>query len=745
MAGISVEELMQKYKSKLDSNLTNEEQNQKSEYIKSVDYETFKKDNIPKSFSYYEKACNFAKKILPIGVDKKTQEKYEKAIHTAHLNLDSTGIVSLSLLIPFLVLLLIIPIGFLLNDIIFFTFAALLCASVIYFLLNKLIFNLARNWRQEAGNQMVLSVFYMVTYMRQNSNFENALYFAATHIEGPLALDFKKIIWDVQSGKYFTLNQSMDAYLETWRDYNMEFIESVQLIQSSLLETDESRRVLILEKSLSVILEETYEKMLHYAHDLQGPIQILNMLGIVLPIMGLVILPLVVSFFENVQWYYLAFGYNILIPFGVYILGNRLFEKRPVGYGSQDYSKYLDATPDKVSFLKIFKNISLVGICVFVLFSGIIFTLMPQIIHTTTLVGAQDPDTGVEGVTIWRNEFGEVENDDIELYPSNNIKKTGIYLLEYKSSTSTPPKLVGPYGLGASIFSFGLPIGLALAIGIFFYFKTRYVVKIRDNAKVVEKEFSSALFQLGNRLGDGIPLEIAFAKVSNNMRGTISGKLFQTIATNASVRGQDIKTAIFDRKTGAIKEFPSNIIESSLKVLVESVRKGPKIASIAIMNISTYIKEIHKVHERLRDLLTEVISGMKSQTKFLAPVIASIVVGITSMINAIISQLNNSFQEFKGEGTSSFGAAGQGDAISTFIKDGLPTYYFQVIVGIYVVQLIFILSDIISQIEDGSDTISRQYNIGQNLIKGGITYTVLSSTMIIIFNIVAIIVISQVG
>ncbi|MBT7849860.1 hypothetical protein HN676_05360, partial [Candidatus Woesearchaeota archaeon] len=270
-------------------------------------------------------------------------------------------------------------------------------------------------------------------------------------------------------------------------------------------------------------------------------------------------------------------------------------------------------------------------------------------------------------------------------------------------------------------------------------------VKIRDNAKVVEKEFSSALFQLGNRLGDGIPLEIAFAKVSNNMRGTISGKLFQTIATNASVRGQDIKTAIFDRKTGAIKEFPSNIIESSLKVLVESVRKGPKIASIAIMNISTYIKEIHKVHERLRDLLTEVISGMKSQTKFLAPVIASIVVGITSMINAIISQLNNSFQEFKGEGTSSFGAAGQGDAISTFIKDGLPTYYFQVIVGIYVVQLIFILSDIISQIEDGSDTISRQYNIGQNLIKGGITYTVLSSTMIIIFNIVAIIVISQVG
>ena len=385
---------------------------------------------------------------------------------------------------------------------------------------------------------------------------------------------------------------------------------------------------------------------------------------------------------------------------------------------------------------------SLVGICVFVLFSGIIFTLMPQIIHTTTLVGAQDPDTGVEGVTIWRNEFGEVENDDIELYPSNNIKKTGIYLLEYKSSTSTPPKLVGPYGLGASIFSFGLPIGLALAIGIFFYFKTRYVVKIRDNAKVVEKEFSSALFQLGNRLGDGIPLEIAFAKVSNNMRGTISGKLFQTIATNASVRGQDIKTAIFDRKTGAIKEFPSNIIESSLKVLVESVRKGPKIASQTLINISVYIKEMHKVDERLKDLMSDVISSMKSQISFLTPTIAGVVIGITSMITTVLGKLG---QQMEVLGKESGQAAGGMGSLLTLFGDSVPTYYFQAIVGIYVIQLVYILTVLVSNIQNGVDTLTAKYLLGQNLVKSTIMYVLIAFVVTMIFSSIASVVLSGVS
>ena len=58
-----------------------------------------------------------------------------------------------------------------------------------------------------------------------------------------------------------------------------------------------------------------------------------------------------------------------------------------------------------------------------------------------------------------------------------------------------------------------------------------------------------------------------------------------------------------------------------------------------LLNIARYIKEIHKVNERLKDLMADIISDMKNQIRFLAPVIAGIVVGITSMITFILGRL----------------------------------------------------------------------------------------------------------
>ena len=178
---------------------------------------------------------------------------------------------------------------------------------------------------------MVLSVFYIVTYMRHTSNLENAIDFAAEHLPPPLSLDFKKIIWNVETQRYSSIKESLDAYLETWKKYNIEFVESVHLIESSLYENSESRRLNSLEKSLTLILDETYEKMLHYAHNLQGPLTMLNMLGIVLPILGLVILPLVVSFMEQVRWYHLMLLYNIALPIGVFYMSRAVLSTRPTG------------------------------------------------------------------------------------------------------------------------------------------------------------------------------------------------------------------------------------------------------------------------------------------------------------------------------------------------------------------------------------------------------------------------------
>ncbi len=199
---------------------------------------------------------------------------------------------------------------------------------------------IANNWRMKASNQMVLCIFYIVTYMRHTSNLELAINFASEHINPPLSLDLKKVLWDIETETYDSIKESLDLYLETWRKWNLEFIEAFNLIEGSLYEGIEEHRVELLDKSLDVILSGTYEKMLHYAHDLKSPITMLHMLGVIMPILGLVILPLMVTFMEGVKWYHIAALYNILLPIGVYYLGKQILSKRPTGYGETDVSEY---------------------------------------------------------------------------------------------------------------------------------------------------------------------------------------------------------------------------------------------------------------------------------------------------------------------------------------------------------------------------------------------------------------------
>ena len=191
-----------------------------------------------------------------------------------------------------------------------------------------------------------------------------------------------------------------------------------------------------------------------------------------------------------------------------------------------------------------------------------------------------------------------------------------------------------------------------------------------------------------------------------------------------------VTEAIFDPRHGALVHFPSNLIESSMKVLIESVKKGPKVAAMALMNISRYIKEIHKVNERLKDLMAEVISSMNSQVKFLTPVIAGIVIGITSMVTTILGKLAIQMKEL--------GADGAGGALASgFFGQGVPTYYFQIVVGIYVVQITYILTMLSNGIQNGSDKLNERFLLGRNLIRSTILYCIVAASVMIIFNFVA--------
>ena len=192
-----------------------------------------------------------------------------------------------------------------------------------------------------------------------------------------------------------------------------------------------------------------------------------------------------------------------------------------------------------------------------------------------------------------------------------------------------------------------------------------------------------------------------------------------------------LEQSLFDPRVGAVVKFPSNVIEASMKVLIESIRKGPRIAAQALLSMSRYIKEIHRVEERLQDLMADVISSMKAQTRFLTPAIAGIVIGITSMISTILTKLSAQLGAFTA--SQDAGAGGFSDLLTIF-GIGIPTFHFQVIVGIYVVQIGYILTVLSNGIENGADKLGERYSLGKNLINSTALYCFIAALVMLLFN-----------
>jgi len=715
MEGTEYQELLEKYKNRVKAEFG--EASSVPAKITSREYSDFKSELYPMHYSWYEKACNFSDNLLKLKVDDKKSAEMQKHLEVCHLNVKPSGVVAFSYLLPLFVVVFGSLITFGIFQLFFFLVFFLFAGLAMVPALQKIPSFMANTWRMKASNQMVQSIFYLVTYMRHTSNLERAVEFAADHVDPPLSLDLRKIIWDVETEKYSSIRDSADDYLQKWKEWDKEFVESFHLVESSLFESSEDRRLALLDKALDVILDGTYENMLHYAHSLKSPMTMLHMLGIILPILGLVILPLVVSFLGGGEGsnplrsaIYISVLYNVTLPISVFYLGKTILSKRPAGYGAVD----IGVKPG----VKRFRNVNIpLGKKLIISINPLYFSII--IFAISMLIGFSP---------LILHSLGSA---DFSFDEKGNLKMLDYICPPEAGLECSEEDKVGPYGLGASILSLVVIAGLGGSIGLFFSLRSKNVIKIRERTKDLEDEFSSALFQLGNRLGDGLPAEIAFAKVADTMQGTTSGDFFNLAERNMTRLGMGLEQAIFDPKVGSLVSFPSKVIESSMKVLMESIRRGPRIAAEALISMSRYIKEIHRVEERLRDLMADVISSMKAQVQFLTPAIAGIVIGITSMISTILTKLSAQLGTFA-QGQQA-GAGGFGDMLSIF-GIGIPTFHFQVVVGVYIVQIAYILTILSNGIENGADKLGERYALGKNLVNSTLLYCLIAAVVMLLFN-----------
>ena len=708
MVSKDVEDIIRKHSARIESqiNTTNVENiNYSREYTK------FKSERTP-DLTRYERLCFSFGNIIKLKVSEKDSKKIKRQLEIAHLDIEPWQALTFSVM-TFIMVFMIgllasvaialikgsqdvnIISGAISNFPFLFFILFVIFSLFLFYFVNGYPRRLANKWRLKASSQMVPAILYVVVFMRHTPNLEKAISFASQHLQYPLALDFKKVFYDVEIGKFSSIKESLDNYLETWRDYSVEFIEAFHLIQSSLFEPDNSRRIATLEKSLQVVLDGVYDKMLEFTHNVRSPLVNVYMLTVVLPVLGIALLPLASAMVGGlIKWYHVFILYTLILPFLSFYLTDKIMMLRPGGYGE---TKLLERNP----FYYKYKSKKPYWRAFFVCLPFFIIGILPLVFQYTPIPGFLGLQQDYTFSEIGLSFFGEGKIFDFKQVENG---------------------FTGPFGIGALIFSMFIPLGLALFFSIAYKGKTKELIIERQRTKQLEKEFNNSLFQLGNRIGNGMPPELVFGKVAESSRGLKTEDFFKRVNYNIQQMGMSVEKAIFDTRRGAIAYYPSNLIATSMRVLIESSKKGLKIAAVSLMSISEYVKSIQKITDRLRDMLAEVISDMKSNMTFLAPLLSGIVVGLAAMIVFILNKLE--LGTLGEAGTTGLGNLG------TFIgPNGLfqitkmiPPYYLQIAIGIYLIQIIFILTRTLVTVDSGEDKLERTNKIGKNLARGIILY-----------------------
>ena len=634
--------------------------------VETREYRLFKKLE-KKKLSWFERLVKLMGSVVRMSPGKSLREEIEKSIAFSGLRVTPEEVMgSLAFTI---ILFLVLGIALAVSGAIPLMGAliiAILGVPLGYYLL-RYPQNFVKTLRIRASSQVVLAILYMVVSMRISPNLERALRFAAANISGPLSWDMRRLLWDIELGKYYSASRALDDYIEKWKQENEEFAESLRLIRDSETQVPDRAR-LVLDQALEVILEGTKTRMKHYTQNLKLPVMVIHMMGIVLPILGSIMAPMAAVFLSDlIQPWHFALGYNIILPVVIVAFINITLAKRPMTFSPADISRH-PSLPRPGRFLLRGRSIPAFP---FALATFILISLPAVLFYL------DDPALLFKGVA--EREF--------------TVTHLAMSML--------------------------LILALGLAISVYYILTTFQRTRIQDEITSIEGEFELALFQLGNRIAGGTPTEVAIEKSLADVKDLKIHGLFERILANIRNLGMTFEQALFDKDYGALKFYPSKLLRNVMLTVVDTARKGVTYASEAMLRISRYLKNIRETQEYIRDLLEETISSMKFQAYFLTPIVTGLIVSIAEVIMEVLAKLGAYI-----EGLGFSDQFGLGDVSTIFggAESSVSPEIFQFIIGIYLIQVIWILGMFLTKINYGDNKVIQRYTIGKMLIIGLVIY-----------------------
>ncbi len=619
---------------------------------------------------WYERACKLAGRYMPWAAQGQVRDEFYDYLRFTGLEVDAKDALALTYgtTIFSTLFLLLATLLFGLANLPWFPllFAALLVPLLLFYYLGNYPKSYAEIYRVKVLGSMPDLVSNLALSLKVNPNLENALDFAAKRTKGPVGEELKRMLWYTYMRIHTSAERALLKFAEEWKSWNEDFSRSIYYLTGSMMEKKEDKRISMIDKGVETILAGTSKKMDLFAASLESPTVLLYFSGILLPLILIALLPTLSYVGTSIGAWEIFIAYCIALPLGVYMWSKSILNKRPITILAPEIPDQHPGFPPKGKMLIRGKALPAVPL----------FLLITMGISIPGLIAPRDYWLDPSILVIW---------------------------------------------------------GLALGISLYLWGTTRHKAVLKGEIEEAEDGFIDALSQLGNRLSEGRPLEDAFAHVGRVMGTSKVGLLFTGVADNIAMARKNLRSALFDREEGALRFVYSDLIWSVMEVVVESSQKGSEAAAAAVLRIARHLETLKQIEAKLQEKLDSTVESMQTTVMYFAPFIAGVVVVLQDLMN---KQLLKSREA---AGFASFNPGSLETPLSLDISSApgiagilgqetatksIPMGVLQLILGIYLLEMVVILTSYIEEIRSGDDEVNKRMAIAKNLLVASAIFTV---------------------
>ena len=501
---------------------------------------------------------------------------------------------------------------------------------------------------------------YLVMYLKLIPNLENSVKFAASESTTILAGDLRKLVWDLEIRVHHGIDDAITHFATQWGQWSEYFKRSLHLLRSSIQERDEASRIITLDRALDVSLEGTKETMNQFVNRLHQPTVMLYSLGIMIPLSLVAMLPAAGLVGMHITIFQVFFIYDILLPLFVFLYTRKILLSRPATFNPPCIPTSHPALCN-INKRRRFCFAVLAGFLVSI--PGVFFILLPIIFP--------------------RGSSDHFLHFFIDSHGINSFLPVTLFFI---------------WGIGTTVSLYCLSV-------------YRPHKKIRDSIKQMEHEFSDALFILGKRISEEKSPEESFLYTAKTMEGSQIAEVFRQTSYNLTAMHINFHDALFSDEFGSLQNVHSDRIKAILRLFVEGTQKSQQAVSASLIRIADHLKQLQEVEHKIKDMLYELTSTIQTTVTLFAPLIAGVTLSITTLISTILSSLNNHLSiDSITERSPSFSGIS-----NAFTIENIRPEYFVFVIGIYLIQLVILLTRFTNGINEGDDKATYMYTLGKTM------------------------------